>query len=70
MRVNGLDPSNKNALQRGIVFHAAEYATEKFLQTNGFLGRSEGCFATSKKDNRMIIELAKEYSSIDVIVYR
>ena len=70
MRVNGLDPSNKNALQRGIVFHAAEYATEKFLHTNGFLGRSEGCFATSKNDNRMIIELAKAHGSIEVFVFR
>ncbi|MEY4603230.1 MAG: hypothetical protein RIT43_522 [Bacteroidota bacterium] len=70
MRVIGLDPCNSNARERGIVFHAAEYATEKFLRRNGFLGRSEGCFATSKQDNKRIIELTQEYGALDVFVFR
>jgi hypothetical protein len=70
MRVIGLNHSNSNALKRDIVFHAAEYATEKWLRKYGKLGRSQGCFATSTKDNLKIIQLAKERGSIDVYVFR
>jgi hypothetical protein len=45
MRLNGLDPSNSNALAREIVIHTAWYAEPKMIDTYGKLGRSEGCFA-------------------------
>jgi hypothetical protein len=44
MRLSGLDPSNNNALERGIVVHGAWYVSLD-MASRGFLGRSEGCFA-------------------------
>ena len=45
MRLNGLDPSNNNALERGIVVHGAWYVSREMAASRGILGRSEGCFA-------------------------
>jgi hypothetical protein len=47
MRVSGLDYSNSNAETRAIVVHSAWYAEPGVAETNGRLGRSEGCFAMS-----------------------
>jgi len=50
MRVRGLDGSNSNAEARAIVVHSAWYAEPDVLASNeGRLGRSEGCFAMSRK---------------------
>jgi hypothetical protein len=45
LRLNGLDPSNNNALERGIVVHGAWYVSQDMAASHGMLGRSEGCFA-------------------------
>jgi hypothetical protein len=45
MRLNGLDWSNNNALDRAIVVHQAWYAEADMIAVHGKLGRSEGCFA-------------------------
>jgi hypothetical protein len=45
LRLNGLDPSNSNALAREIVVHTAWYAEPRMIDAYGKLGRSEGCFA-------------------------
>ena len=45
MRIDGMDPTNSNALPRAIVMHPADYATEEHVQRWGKLGRSDGCFA-------------------------
>jgi hypothetical protein len=45
LRLDGLDPSNSNALARQIVVHTAWYAEPRMIQSFGKLGRSEGCFA-------------------------
>lgn len=55
LRLIGLDPEkNSNALRRGIIVHAAPYASAKSMLLNwrsGFrLGRSEGCFALADED--------------------
>ena len=55
MRLDGLDPSNCNALDRAIVVHAAWYAEPKLIDTYGKLGRSEGCFAFSEDNLRYIL---------------
>lgn len=44
MRLQGLEPDNNNADVRAIVVHGAWYAEPHLIQTQGKLGRSEGCF--------------------------
>ncbi len=45
IRLEGLDETNCNALERYIVMHAADYATPEHVARWGKLGRSNGCFA-------------------------
>ena len=45
MRLEGLDPTNSNALARAIVVHGAWYVNEEMIGHAGMLGRSQGCFA-------------------------
>jgi L,D-transpeptidase catalytic domain len=47
MRLEGLDPSNSNALSRAIVVHGAWYVNEEMIGHSGRLGRSQGCFAVA-----------------------
>jgi hypothetical protein len=47
MRLEGLDPSNSNALSRAIVVHGAWYVSSEMIGYSGMLGRSEGCFAVA-----------------------
>jgi hypothetical protein len=48
MRLEGLDPTNSNALSRAIVVHGAWYVNEKVAAVSGMLGRSQGCFAVAE----------------------
>ena len=44
MKIHGKEYTNNNVFERGVVFHSADYATKKFLKSNGnVLGRSFGC---------------------------
>jgi len=45
LRLEGLEPTNSNALGRAIVLHTADYVSADFIRQTGRLGRSEGCFA-------------------------
>ena len=45
LRLHGLDPSNSNAYDRGIVVHGAWYVSKDMIREHGVLGRSQGCFA-------------------------
>ncbi len=45
MRLAGLEPDNRTALERAIVVHEAWYAAPDMIGRWGKLGRSEGCFA-------------------------
>jgi hypothetical protein len=47
MRLEGLDPTNSNALSRAIVVHGAWYVNEEMIGRSGILGRSQGCFAVA-----------------------
>ncbi len=47
MRLDGLDPTNSNALSRAIVVHGAWYVNEEMIGHSGMLGRSEGCLAVA-----------------------
>jgi hypothetical protein len=55
MRLDGLDPSNNNALDRAIVVHGAWYAEPKLIDSFGKLGRSQGCFAFSEENLQYIL---------------
>ena len=50
MRTRGHDWTNNNAEPRAIVIHNAWYAEPNVLQQHGKLGRSQGCFAFSRRD--------------------
>lgn len=44
LRLDGLDPTNDQAMDRAIVLHTAWYAEPDMIRKQGKLGRSEGCF--------------------------
>jgi hypothetical protein len=52
LRLEGIDPTNSNALDRAIVMHPAPYAAPSMIKTWGKLGRSEGCFALAPEQFR------------------
>ena len=56
IRMDGLDPTNSNALSRAIVMHQANYATPAHVERWGRLGRSNGCLAMGPDefDNALI----------------
>ena len=59
IRLEGLDPSNSNALARAIVIHQADYARPDHIAAYGKLGRSNGCFAMGPEQfGRALVELA------------
>lgn len=59
IRLDGLDPTNSNALPRAIVMHQANYATPEHVERWGRLGRSNGCFAMGPEQfDRALIDLA------------
>lgn len=45
--LDGLDETNSNVRDRAIIVHAADYCEPDWLEREGKLGRSFGCFATS-----------------------
>jgi hypothetical protein len=45
LRLEGLEPTNSNALSRAIVVHGAWYVNQEVAGRSGMLGRSLGCFA-------------------------
>jgi hypothetical protein len=49
LKVRGLDWTNNNAEARAIVIHNAWYAEPDMIPLHGKLGRSEGCFAMSRR---------------------
>lgn len=55
-RLVGLDPDNNNAEARAIVIHAAWYVSPDMVRQHGKLGRSEGCFAFSDADLKMVLD--------------
>ena len=56
MKVRGLDWSNYNAEPRAIVIHNAWYAEDDMVPLHGKLGRSEGCFAMSRKSQYEVMK--------------
>lgn len=65
LKLMGLEKSlNDNAYERAIVLHGADYVSESYINSQGFIGRSHGCPAVSEKFNRPIIEKIKNGSCL------
>jgi L,D-transpeptidase-like protein len=61
LRINGVDKGfNDKAVRRNIVIHGSDYASDDFLRSNCFLGRSYGCPAVPKEETETIINAIKE----------
>lgn len=57
IRLKGLEEGfNSNAIIRGIVIHGAKEAEQKYINSYGFLGRTEGCPAIPYSISRKIME--------------
>ena len=59
MRLEGLEPTNSNALSRAVVMHKASYVSENFIHATGRLGRSEGCFAVEPSVSDALVDKLK-----------
>jgi len=60
LKLKGLEKGiNDKAYDRAIVMHGSNYATEKFANMNGYLGRSLGCPAVPAKQTAGIINTIK-----------
>lgn len=55
MRLDGLDASNSNALERAIVIHTAPYVTAVMAHDLGKIGRSQGCFTVTEPDLAQVL---------------
>jgi hypothetical protein len=55
LRLDGLDISNCNALDRAIVIHTAPYVTEAMARDLGKVGRSQGCFTVTAADLQSVL---------------
>ncbi len=56
-RLIGLEPANSAALERNIVIHGADYVAESLAETQGRIGRSQGCFAVSRGEIAQVLQL-------------
>lgn len=65
LRLDGMEHSNNHASSRGVVMHAAKYATYEFLEQNGgTLGRSFGCPAMPYENFHQVVDWIKEGSCL------
>jgi hypothetical protein len=65
LKLDGLEQGvNNNARNRGLVVHGAYYANPNILQTQNYLGRSQGCPAIPSKLTSKIINLIKNKSCL------
>lgn len=60
LRLEGLEPTNSNALSRAVVMHPADYVSESFIGRTGRLGRSQGCFAVEKSVANTLTDQLKD----------
>ena len=65
LRIDGMEHTNSHASSRGVVMHAAKYATYEFLKQNGgTLGRSYGCPALPFDHFHQVVEWIKNGSCL------
>src|SRR5688572_11777411 len=51
---------NDYALRRGIVMHGADYVSEEYIESQGYIGRSYGCPAVAAEISQELIDMVKE----------
>ncbi len=60
LHLQGLEKGfNDNADNRAIVMHGADYVSEEYIQSQGYIGRSWGCPAVPEKLHKPIINKIK-----------
>lgn len=65
LRLKGLENHfNSNAYDRAIVIHGADYASKKYIDQMGFLGRTLGCPAIPVELSKEVIDLLSDNSII------
>ncbi len=65
LKLDGLEKGvNDNARSRAIVMHGADYANPSILNTQNFLGRSQGCPAIPRTITSKIINIIKNKSCL------
>lgn len=65
LKLEGLESGfNDKAYGRAIVVHGANYVSQSFISTQGFIGRSEGCPAVPVTDAEPIIDCIKDGSCL------
>lgn len=62
LKLEGLDKTNSNAYDRGIVLHGAWYVSQAEINNSGYIGRSWGCPAVSPGLSKPIINRIKNGS--------
>lgn len=61
LKLEGMENGiNNNARQRAIVIHGADYVNERYIQSQGFIGRSQGCPAVMSSVSGPLINTIKE----------
>ena len=65
LKLDGLEKGfNNNARARAVVIHGANYANPSILNSQGFLGRSQGCPAVPEGLSLKVINLIKNKSCL------
>ena len=65
LKLEGLERGiNDNAYDRGIVVHGADYVCNDYVNTQGYIGRSQGCPAVPVNVSRPIINTIKDGSCL------
>jgi hypothetical protein len=61
LKLQGMEKGiNDCAMRRGIVIHGADYVSEQFINSQGYIGRSWGCPAVSPEISQQLIDLLKD----------
>ena len=61
LKLRGMEKGiNDYAMRRGIVMHGADYVSEEYIESQGYIGRSYGCPAVASEVSHELIDLVKE----------
>lgn len=61
LKLEGMENGiNNNARQRAIVIHGADYVNQRYIQSQGYIGRSQGCPAVMSSVSGPLINTIKE----------